>query len=147
LHLCRNLVTHLRTVLQGDHIVDQDDFRALDAGRRGKALVDQILAVSRRTPQGRRALEPATVLREVSEVLAASVPAGVTLELRVEEERARIMGDPTHFHRADMVEAAWKVADPILSAWACHPGENLPTYAPGTWGPPEAEQHHRWQSR
>ena len=29
----------------------------LDAGRRGKALVDQILAASRRTPQGRRALD------------------------------------------------------------------------------------------
>ena len=58
-----------------------------------------------------------------------------------------IVGDATHFHRADMVEAAWKVADPILGAWACHPRENLPIYAPGTWGPPEAEQHHRWQSR
>lgn len=58
-----------------------------------------------------------------------------------------IVGDATHFHRADMVEAAWKVADPILNTWASHPHENLPTYAPGTWGPPEAEQHHRWQSR
>lgn len=25
-----------------------------------------------------------------------------------------IVGDATHFRRADMVEAAWKVADPIL---------------------------------
>jgi len=58
-----------------------------------------------------------------------------------------IVGDATHFHRADMVEAAWKVADPILSKWACDPRENLPIYAPGTWGPPEAEQQHRWQSR
>ena len=58
-----------------------------------------------------------------------------------------IVGDATHFHRADMVEAAWKVADPILGTWACHPHENLPVYAPGTWGPPEAEQRHRWHSR
>ena len=58
-----------------------------------------------------------------------------------------IVGDATLFHRTDMVEAAWKVADPILGTWACHPHENLPIYAPGTWGPPEAEQHHLWQSR
>ena len=58
-----------------------------------------------------------------------------------------LMGDPTLFHRADMVEAAWKVADPILSTWAEHPREHLPIYAPGSWGPPEAEQLHQWQSR
>jgi glucose-6-phosphate 1-dehydrogenase len=50
-----------------------------------------------------------------------------------------IVGDATLFHRADMVEAAWKIADPILSAWAEHPREHLPIYAPGTWGPSEAE--------
>ena len=50
-----------------------------------------------------------------------------------------IVGDATLFHRSDMVEAAWKVADPILSTWANQQRENLPTYAPGTWGPPGAE--------
>ncbi len=74
----------------------------LDAGRRGKALVDQILAVSRRTPQGRRALAPAAVLREVSDVLSVSAPAGVMLQLRVEDESARIMGDPTRLHQLVM---------------------------------------------
>lgn len=51
-----------------------------------------------------------------------------------------IIGDATLFHRSDMVEAAWKIADPILSTWAEHPREHLPTYAPGTWGPPKAEK-------
>ena len=58
-----------------------------------------------------------------------------------------IVGDATHFHRTDMVEAAWKVADPILGVWASQPRENLPMYVPGTWGPPESEQLHSWQSR
>jgi glucose-6-phosphate 1-dehydrogenase len=49
-----------------------------------------------------------------------------------------IIGDATLFHRSDMVEAAWKIADPILSTWAEHPREHLPIYSPGTWGPPEA---------
>lgn len=50
-----------------------------------------------------------------------------------------LVGDATLFHRTDMVEAAWKVADPILNTWASLPREHLPVYAPGTWGPPEAE--------
>ena len=51
-----------------------------------------------------------------------------------------MMGDSTLFHRADMVEAAWKVADPILSAWENNPSKDFPNYVPGTWGPPEAGQ-------
>ena len=59
-------------------------------------------------------------------------------------------GDPTLFHRADMVEAAWKIADPIRSAWDENPPRNFPNYFPETWGPPEAQRllerdgHHWW---
>ena len=51
-----------------------------------------------------------------------------------------MMGDATLFHRADMVEAAWKLADPILNAWATNPPKDFPNYGAGTWGPPEAGQ-------
>ncbi|MHB1083077.1 MAG: glucose-6-phosphate dehydrogenase [Prosthecobacter sp.] len=51
-----------------------------------------------------------------------------------------ITGDGTLFHRSDMVEAAWKIADPILSTWASNPRKHLPIYAPGTWGPSNADQ-------
>jgi signal transduction histidine kinase/ActR/RegA family two-component response regulator len=74
----------------------------LDAGRRGKALVDQILAVSRRAPRRRKPLAPATVLREARDLLAASAPPGVTLQLRVENENARIMADATRLHQLIM---------------------------------------------
>jgi glucose-6-phosphate 1-dehydrogenase len=47
-------------------------------------------------------------------------------------------GDPALFIRADATEAAWKVVDPILSAWEADPGE-LPRYPAGSWGPREAE--------
>ncbi|MGE5248250.1 MAG: glucose-6-phosphate dehydrogenase [Verrucomicrobiota bacterium] len=45
-----------------------------------------------------------------------------------------LRGDATLFARADEVEAAWRVVDPILAA-------SIPVreYAPGTWGPPEAD--------
>ncbi len=87
----------------GDHPRLRQPIAAiLDAGRRGKALVEQILAVSRRAPQGRSAITPAAVLREVHDLLAGSAPAGVTLRLRVEDERARIMGDATRLHQLVM---------------------------------------------
>jgi glucose-6-phosphate 1-dehydrogenase len=47
-------------------------------------------------------------------------------------------GDSTHFHRIDIVEAGWKVVDPILREWADDDG-NLDVYAPGSWGPPAAD--------
>ena len=60
-----------------------------------------------------------------------------------------MVGDSTLFHRTDMVEAAWKVADPILDAWGNNPPKDFPNYAPGTWGPPAAEllmrrDNHEW---
>jgi glucose-6-phosphate 1-dehydrogenase len=62
----------------------------------------------------------------------------------------RLLGDALKgqamlFAREDAVEAAWRVVDPIL-------GDSVPLheYAPGSWGPPEADQliarNHGWHS-
>ena len=60
-------------------------------------------------------------------------------------------GDQTLFHRTDIVEAGWQVAQPILDAWARDATSNIPTYDAGSWGPPErdllAEQDNRqWRT-
>lgn len=62
-----------------------------------------------------------------------------------------MVGDSTLFHRTDMVEAAWKVAQPILDGWTAHPPVDLPNYSPGEWGPPAAQDlisrdGHSWWS-
>ena len=44
-------------------------------------------------------------------------------------------GDPTLFSRTDLVETAWRIAQPILDAWAANPPKDFPNYAAGTWGP------------
>ena len=44
-------------------------------------------------------------------------------------------GDASLFHRSDMVEAAWRVASPILDLWESLPARDFPNYAAGTWGP------------
>jgi glucose-6-phosphate 1-dehydrogenase len=51
-----------------------------------------------------------------------------------------MMGDATLFHRADMVESAWKIATPILDLWASLPARDFPNYDAGSWGPEAAEQ-------
>ncbi|MDQ4078104.1 MAG: glucose-6-phosphate dehydrogenase [Chloroflexota bacterium] len=51
-----------------------------------------------------------------------------------------MLGDATLFMRADEVEAAWAIVQPILDHWSAHPPtEPFPNYAAGTWGPQAAE--------
>ncbi len=48
-----------------------------------------------------------------------------------------MIGDPTLFTRADEVEAAWTLVDPIENAWRSG-RPPLQTYAGGSWGPDAA---------
>ncbi|HYG66811.1 MAG TPA: glucose-6-phosphate dehydrogenase, partial [Anaeromyxobacteraceae bacterium] len=49
-------------------------------------------------------------------------------------------GDPTLFHRADMVEASWRIVMPVLDLWASLPARDFPNHAAGTWGPAAARE-------
>ena len=50
-------------------------------------------------------------------------------------------GDATLFNRADAVELAWEVVEPILDIWsATKPFQPFPNYASGSWGPLAADQ-------
>jgi glucose-6-phosphate 1-dehydrogenase len=51
-----------------------------------------------------------------------------------------MIGDATLFQRADMVEAGWKVIQPVLDAWRSTPADRFPNYAAGSWGPSEADE-------
>lgn len=50
-----------------------------------------------------------------------------------------MLGDGTLFARRDEVEAAWRIVDPILAAWASAPTEEFPNYEAGSWGPTAAD--------
>jgi glucose-6-phosphate 1-dehydrogenase len=52
-----------------------------------------------------------------------------------------LSGDASLFTRADEVETAWGIIDPILRTWES-PSSNQPLafYQPGSWGPKEAEE-------
>jgi glucose-6-phosphate 1-dehydrogenase len=47
-------------------------------------------------------------------------------------------GNQTLFMRADMVEQAWRIVQPVLDAWAAKPAE-FPNYASGSEGPKAAD--------
>ncbi len=49
-----------------------------------------------------------------------------------------MQGDQTLFARADWIDKAWSIIDPILAHWESTPGVNLPNYPAGTWGPEAA---------
>jgi glucose-6-phosphate 1-dehydrogenase len=62
-----------------------------------------------------------------------------------------IEGNPTLFMRADQVEAAWKIIQPILETWETRMAVDFPNYTPGSWGPEDAEaliarDGHHWVS-
>jgi len=47
-------------------------------------------------------------------------------------------GDPSLFHRADMVETGWDVVEPILEAWTRMP-DGVDIYRASSWGPASAQ--------
>jgi glucose-6-phosphate 1-dehydrogenase len=51
-----------------------------------------------------------------------------------------LVGDSTLFLRSDMVDAAWRIATPILDAWASTPAPDFPNYPAGSWGPAAADE-------
>jgi glucose-6-phosphate 1-dehydrogenase len=61
-----------------------------------------------------------------------------------------MIGDPTLFMRADMVEETWRIVQPVLDAWAVDRADP-PIYPAGSPGPSEADallasDSRRWRS-
>src|SRR5262249_33339300 len=46
-----------------------------------------------------------------------------------------MLGDATLFARSDLVEASWRIVQPILDTWAAEPPADFPSYDAGGWGP------------
>jgi glucose-6-phosphate 1-dehydrogenase len=51
-----------------------------------------------------------------------------------------MIGDASLFTRADEVERAWEILDPILAAWESGEGGALQFYEAGSWGPEAADE-------
>ena len=51
-----------------------------------------------------------------------------------------MIGDQTLFARQDWLASSWAVLDPLLDHWAGKKDQGLASYAPGSWGPKEADE-------
>ena len=49
-------------------------------------------------------------------------------------------GDPTFFARADEVEAAWAIVEPVITKWGAEKSPDFPDYAAGSSGPAKADE-------
>ena len=74
----------------------------MHAGARGKGLVDRILAFSRSGIGERVPIRAQSVVEETLELLAASLPADVHLERRLDALDTAVVGDATQFHQVVM---------------------------------------------
>ena len=102
-------------------------------------------------------LDPSTGVQIILDAKRADAPSAdmVTLDLEFAEAggegatpyevllHAAMVGESTRFTRQDGVEETWRIMQPLLDAPpAVHP------YAPGSWGPEEADElvagHGRW---
>ena len=74
----------------------------LNAGQRAKALVERILAFSRSGMGERVPIHVQSVVGEALDLVLAAMPAGVTLNRRLEAGDAAVIGDPTQIHQVVM---------------------------------------------
>jgi CheY-like chemotaxis protein len=75
---------------------------AVSAGMRAKSLVERILAFSRSGMGERVPVHVQSVVAEALDLLAASLPRGVSLQRRLAAGDAAVLGDPTQIHQVVM---------------------------------------------
>ena len=51
-----------------------------------------------------------------------------------------LAGDASLFNRSDAIEACWRLVDPVNQGWETGGKPSSRFYAPGSWGPPEADE-------
>jgi glucose-6-phosphate 1-dehydrogenase len=96
---------------------------------------EEAICISMRAKRPGPAIDLAPVKLDFSYREFGGVPASTGYERLLHDA---MVGDTTLFHRADMVEASWRIATPILDVWATLPARDFPNYSAGTWGPAAA---------
>ena len=74
----------------------------LNAARRAKELVWQILTFSRQAEQERRPVQVQTLLKEVLQLIRASLPSTIRIETRIENDCGPVLADPSQLHSIAM---------------------------------------------
>jgi PAS domain S-box-containing protein len=73
--------------------------QVLEAARRGKDMVKQIITFSRQKEQERQPIEIPPIIRESLKFLQVSMPKTIEISEKIETESAMAMADPTQIHQ------------------------------------------------
>ena len=76
--------------------------QVLKASRRGAALVQQVLSVSRDQPRSQEPVDVAAVVDEALTLLRRGLPATIRLDTRMDEGCPPVLGDPSRLHQVIM---------------------------------------------
>jgi len=92
-------------------------------------------------------LEPVTMDFAYADAFAVEEPPRAYAWLIMDA----MQGDQRLFARADWISRAWDIVDPLVERWAGQPPADFPNYAPGSWGPPDADallerDRRRWRT-
>jgi signal transduction histidine kinase len=74
----------------------------LRAGRRGKELVRQILAFSRRNESRRMPVRFEVILKEVIKLCRATIPSDIAITRDIQPNCGMVLADPTQLHQVAM---------------------------------------------
>ncbi len=88
--------------LTSDHLVYAHLHQVLEAGRRARNLVRQILTFSRQSEQERKPLEVAPVVEEAMKLLRAMLPATIQINCSIAPGCGTVVADPTQVHQVLM---------------------------------------------
>jgi glucose-6-phosphate 1-dehydrogenase len=98
---------------------------------------DEAISISMRAKKPGASIELQPVKLDFSYKDFGPVPPSTGYERLLHDA---IAGDMTLFHRADMVEASWRIVAPVLDVWATLPARDFPNYAAGSTGPAAAAE-------
>jgi PAS domain S-box-containing protein len=82
--------------------IKEDLQRVTQAGIRARELVQQILAFSRRSEEEKIASDLTPIVREVSKLLRASLPASIEMRLDLQAKEALVLANPVNIHQVVM---------------------------------------------
>ena len=74
----------------------------LEAGKRARSLVNQILSFSRQREQEKRQIMITPIIKEAVKMLRASLPSTIEIRQNIGPETGTVLADPTQIHQVVM---------------------------------------------
>ncbi|MBF0288684.1 MAG: response regulator [SAR324 cluster bacterium] len=92
----------VRDELPEDTLNHKNLEKVLNAGKRAKDLIDQILAFSHKTPFVRKQIQIYPIIKDVIQLMQITLPANIDIQQEIRAEEGSVMADITQLHQVLM---------------------------------------------